>query len=379
MRLIYYFVPHEKLYVRSRQISQQKGVFIMKNRILRSAGLFAATLTVLLISVLTANAALCGDVSEDGLIGAGDARTILRASVRLETLSDELMQIADTDENGRITAADARTVLRMSVKLEPERHFFKGEVTLEPTCLTDGTMLKTCTECDEAPYTVVLDALGHDNEVEIVEAVTCEKDGTEKHTCKRCGNVENVTIPLGHIWNMADSTCTEDQYCERGNHIGIPKKGHTATWGKCTRCGIFNTEKYAAEAATIKAKFNEAKTAFDTAYSFNSYNSMLDGISWKVLPQTQRAKPYYQTAKAAYEAAYTACGNIPEFATIKALLDKNIKNLEATLIQVDKILAVKYYDANNYDEMILPLEEINDLSKDSVTATNKKLVTAIIW
>ena len=57
----------------------------MKNRILRSAGLFAATLTVLLISVLTANAALCGDVSEDGLIGAGDARTILRASVRHAT------------------------------------------------------------------------------------------------------------------------------------------------------------------------------------------------------------------------------------------------------------------------------------------------------
>lgn len=351
----------------------------MKNRILKSVSLFAVTLTVLLLSVLAANATLCGDVSGDGAITADDARTVLRASVALEQLTEELVLIADVDNNGKITAKDARTVLRMSVSLEPTAHYFKGEVTLEPTCLTAGTMLKTCTECDEEAYTVEIEALGHDNTVEIVETVTCDKDGLEKHTCSLCGNVEDVIVPLGHIWNMPDSTCTEDQYCERGNHTGAQKKGHSTAWGKCTRCSIFNTEKYATEAATIKAKFNEAKTAFDTAYSFNSYNSMLDGISWKVLPRTAQAKPYYQTAKAAYEAAYKACGDIPEFSTVKTLLSKNIENINNVLIQVDKILAVGYYDSNNYDTMIWPLEKLNDFSDDSITATNKKIASSILW
>lgn len=59
-----------------------------------------------------------GDVSGDGNITAGDARTVLRASVGLTTLGGSLLFAGDADRNGKITAADARLILRASVGLE---------------------------------------------------------------------------------------------------------------------------------------------------------------------------------------------------------------------------------------------------------------------
>ncbi len=352
----------------------------MKNRILKSALLCSFTIALMVFSVFAVNAALIGDVSADGKITADDARTVLRASVSLDKLSEELAIIADADGDGKLMATDARLVLRMSVSLEEVLHYFKSEVTLEPTCTEKGTILKTCTECDEEPFTVEIEALGHDYSVEVIEKVTCDKDGLEKHTCTRCADVKEEIVPLGHIWSIPNPTCTEDKICTReGCKELVAKLGHTALWGKCSRCKVFNTEKYAQQAKTVKDKFTEAKTAFDSAYAINSYNSMLDGISWKVLPRTSQAKPYYQTAKAAYEAAYKACCDIPEFKEIKTLLAKNIENINGVLKQVDKILAVKYYDSDNYEEMIWPLEQLNDFSSDSITATNRALLSAIPW
>lgn len=59
-----------------------------------------------------------GDVNLDGKIEAKDARLALRASARLETLTEEQLKLADIDGDGKVEASDARRILRYSAKLD---------------------------------------------------------------------------------------------------------------------------------------------------------------------------------------------------------------------------------------------------------------------
>ncbi len=61
-----------------------------------------------------------GDIDNDGQITSGDARLALRASVGLETLTEQQTKAADVDYDGKITAGDARLILRRSVGLPDE-------------------------------------------------------------------------------------------------------------------------------------------------------------------------------------------------------------------------------------------------------------------
>ncbi len=58
-----------------------------------------------------------GDLNYDEKITAADARTVLRAVVDLEVLSETAFYNADVDEDGAITSNDARLILRVSAKL----------------------------------------------------------------------------------------------------------------------------------------------------------------------------------------------------------------------------------------------------------------------
>ena len=58
-----------------------------------------------------------GDLDGDGKIDSADSLFILRASVKLETLTENQETLADIDGDGRISSADALQVLRYSVKL----------------------------------------------------------------------------------------------------------------------------------------------------------------------------------------------------------------------------------------------------------------------
>ena len=81
-------------------------------------------LSVLLLFSLSLTAApgyaapLLGDVNEDGVRDSADARLILRASVKLQTFTQQQMQLADANGDGQVTSADSRLVLRASVGLE---------------------------------------------------------------------------------------------------------------------------------------------------------------------------------------------------------------------------------------------------------------------
>lgn len=61
---------------------------------------------------------LQGDISGDGEITASDARLALRASAKLQELTQEQTEAGDMDFDGKITASDARTILRISAGLE---------------------------------------------------------------------------------------------------------------------------------------------------------------------------------------------------------------------------------------------------------------------
>ncbi len=58
------------------------------------------------------------DINGDGVLSADDARTALRASVGLETVTAAQAIAGDVDGNGAVTAGDARTLLRRSAGLE---------------------------------------------------------------------------------------------------------------------------------------------------------------------------------------------------------------------------------------------------------------------
>lgn len=59
-----------------------------------------------------------GDVDGDGTASSSDARTVLRAAVALEKLTDEQKKAADMDGDGKITSADARLILRGAVDIK---------------------------------------------------------------------------------------------------------------------------------------------------------------------------------------------------------------------------------------------------------------------
>ena len=52
-----------------------------------------------------------GDVNGDGKVTAADAREALRASAKLETLTEEQKKGADMNGDGKVTAADSREIL----------------------------------------------------------------------------------------------------------------------------------------------------------------------------------------------------------------------------------------------------------------------------
>ena len=357
----------------------------MKKRILNLLSVFAVITTLLIAGAFSANALLVGDVADnDGKLTSSDARLVLRAAVGLETLSDELIDIGDTDGDGILKSADARSVLRMSVGLDATRHYYTKEVILAPDCTNKGTMKLACTECDDIQEKE-LDALGHDfASPEVLTAVTCETAGLEKYTCQRtdCGYTEERAVAAGHTPDIPAATCTQAQTCTRGNHVMAAALNHNGvTWGNCSICKAFVTTKYAAEAETIKTKFNEAKTAFDAAYAITSYNFLLSGnkLSWNVITYPPQSAANYNKALAAYTAAIAACKDIPEFATIKTLLEKNKTNLEKAIAQLNVIIAADFIDITNSDEYLMPLEEVNDFNSDSTNNNNKKIAKAIKW
>ena len=126
-------------------------------------------------------------------------------------------------------------------------------ITKQPTCTSEGTKTKTCTQCG-ATVTETIAKLSHSCTATVV-APTCTADGYTLHKCSVCGTSykDSTTKATGHSYGnsvvtkqptckaegTAIKTCTK---CNATVTEKLPAKGHTAVTDKgypatCTTAG----------------------------------------------------------------------------------------------------------------------------------------------
>lgn len=99
-------------------ISNEKDNAVFDNCLHDYAGAIAKALCEVVGVVFQDSPSIAGDVDGDGIVTANDARTALRAAVKLDMLTEQQKAAADIDGDGVVTAADARWILRKSAGLE---------------------------------------------------------------------------------------------------------------------------------------------------------------------------------------------------------------------------------------------------------------------
>ncbi len=126
-------------------------------------------------------------------------------------------------------------------------------ITKQPTCTSEGTATKTCTQCG-AIVTETIAKLSHSYTTTVV-APTCTADGYTLHKCSVCGTSykDSTTKATGHSFGNSvvtkQPTCTAEgtaiKTCTKCNATvteKLPAKGHTAVTDKgypatCTTAG----------------------------------------------------------------------------------------------------------------------------------------------
>ena len=106
-------------------------------------------------------------------------------------------------------------------------------ITKQPTCTSEGTKTKTCTQCG-ATVTETIAKLSHSYTTTVV-APTCTADGYTLHKCSVCGTSykDNTTKAAGHSYG--NSVVTKQPTC---TSEGTKTK-------TCTKCGATVTETIA--------------------------------------------------------------------------------------------------------------------------------------
>lgn len=159
---------------------------------------------------LSVSAGLLGDINNDGTITAADARFVLRASAKLETLSEQQNEIADVNNDDKVTAADARLLLRVSAKLEVlesgkdcEHDYGLYAIDVEATCTSTGRSVMKCTKCGNGYYEII----------PVIEHLWEEATCTNPKKCSLCGISDgNVTE---HV--LVDYECENCDYVDTYN------------------------------------------------------------------------------------------------------------------------------------------------------------------
>ena len=183
-----------------------------------------------------------GDMDGDGEVTSGDARLVLRQSVRLESYSEDDCYRCDVDKDGEITSSDARFVLRLSVNLE-ERPAHET-VTIEgkaPTCsepgLTEGVSCAVCGAELKKPEEIP--AVDHEIIPGVGKTPTCTEPGLSAgEYCAFCGieiTPQEPLEPLGHIPvddpAAGEDVCVPAQLCDRCGETLQPAVAHTVVDG----------------------------------------------------------------------------------------------------------------------------------------------------
>ena len=152
------------------------------------------------------------------------------------------------DENSDTTYA-----VQLFVSDEEDGQYTYTDTVVPPTCTEQGYTLHTCNEDASKSYKDnYIDALGHDYGDSVVTTpATCTESGVKTYTCSRCGDTTTEIInATGHqteVQNAKEDTCTEDGYtgdtictvCGETVAKGevIKATGHNFVDGSCTICG----------------------------------------------------------------------------------------------------------------------------------------------
>ncbi|MCI6770479.1 MAG: hypothetical protein MR567_00720, partial [Oscillospiraceae bacterium] len=130
----------------------------------------------------------------------------------------------------------------LEVEIPKTEHTYT-QVTTPATCTTAGTTVVKCSvaECGYVAQTVTLPATGHTLERDTAKDVapTCDTEGSFAYKCKNCDYTETITRDaLGHDYSttavtVTEPTCTTDGVkaykctrCDAKIETAIPKTGH---------------------------------------------------------------------------------------------------------------------------------------------------------
>ena len=136
------------------------------------------------------------------------------------------------------------------------KHSYTAKVT-EPTCLTNGYTIYTCSKCKVRYMDNRVSALGHNIVTDAAVSPTCTQTGkTEGKHCENCGLVviSQTTIPAtGHSFSTSvvhptcdkdgytNYACTKCKYSYTGNHISATGHKYSSvitTPATCDKAGI---------------------------------------------------------------------------------------------------------------------------------------------
>ena len=220
----------------------------MKNLLKKSLAVFIALLLLASLPVFSSaneeatqptdelvyDEAKMGDIDNNGLINASDARILLRCAVELEETTGYILLYGDFDKNNEINADDARIILRIAVRLDSVKCILHGhenyDVIKAPTCTSEGYTQKFCLNCsytdnvqfDIAPFS------GH-SIVNETTAASCTEDSVFTAVCSVCGFVaasEVLERAYGHdfgIWQLQGEiktrVCTRCSYAEAAPNV----------------------------------------------------------------------------------------------------------------------------------------------------------------
>ena len=209
---------------------------------------------------------------------------------------DDAVTIDYFDSGGAVVQSDSYAyVMVASSSCALYGHSYTVETTKEPTCISTGERVYTCSVCgDQKVEDVPMN--GHSSTFSIFKEPTCTESGVGLYTCSTCGTQYTETIdPLGHDWlstNHMDTvyalpadtacpdcggvefTCTLDQdaavytcscaACGTSWTVGaVVTSGYTKY--ECSRCGVTKTE----------CEIDEGDGLFQSIGNF-----IADGITW---------------------------------------------------------------------------------------------------
>ena len=217
---------------------------------------------------------LRGDPDNDGDVTAADARSILRAALRLDSIDSARYNAYELDGILGITAADARKALRISVGLEDRPAHVEEQTMIlqQATCTDMGISAKKCEYCGGLYNFGAIPIQPHTSlGWEVVRSATCTEKGLKEQYCIYCGIriaqedipcIDHYYGPTQFVSETPDCTKAQEIYqecvmCKKRITSIRTATPHTFEWvvtvqptcttqGKqahiCSVCGKFNGE-----------------------------------------------------------------------------------------------------------------------------------------